>query len=299
MAVARQLSPVPGHRMTRHLRLAAPEGFSLWATVRSHGWSDLPPFDTDRTGHTLRIRLGAATATVTQEKGALRLALASERPLGAAARRAAVATVRSCLRLDLDLDRFHRMCRRDPDLAWAARAGAGRFLRAPLAFQDAVMTLATTNCSWALTRRITSTLAERYGENGTLPTAKRLCRVRPAELRRASLGYRAPYLAALARGRDLEGLRTDPRPTAEIRRSLLDLPGFGPYAAENMLRLLGRFEHLALDSWVLREWKEQYGRATERAILRRVEPFGEWKGLAFWLLVTAPWYRREVWRDGF
>ncbi|MCI0589921.1 MAG: hypothetical protein L0323_24175, partial [Planctomycetes bacterium] len=97
-------------------RLRAPEGFSLWATVRSHGWSDLPPFDTDRTGHTLVIRLGLAVATVTQDKGALRLALASDAPLDAAARRAAVAAVRSCLRLDLDLLEFHRMCRSDPEL---------------------------------------------------------------------------------------------------------------------------------------------------------------------------------------
>ena len=122
----------------------------------------------------------------------------------------------------------------------------------------------------------------------------------PADLRRLSLGYRAPYLAALARGRNLERLREDPRPTAEIRRDLLELPGFGPYAAENMLRLLGRFEHLALDSWVLRVWRERYGgRATERAILRRVERYGEHKGLAFWLLVTAHWYGRETWRDKF
>ncbi|MCK6460461.1 MAG: Fe-S cluster assembly protein HesB, partial [Planctomycetes bacterium] len=98
---------------------------------------------------------------------------------------------------------------------------------------------------------------------------------------------------------DLERLREDRRPTAELRRDLLEIPGFGPYAAENMLRLLGRFEHLALDSWVLRVWKERYGRATERAILRRVEPFGEWRGLAFWLLVTRHWYGRETWRDKF
>ncbi|MFI5401716.1 MAG: Fe-S cluster assembly protein HesB [Planctomycetota bacterium] len=282
-------------------RIAAPEGFSLWATVRSHGWSDLPPFDTDRTGHTLVIRLGRAIATVTQEGAALRVALASRGALDAATRRAAIAAVRSCLRLDLDLSGFWEMCARDPELAWAAGAGAGRLLRAPTVFDDAVMTLATTNCSWALTRKITASLAERYGEGGALPTAARLCRARAQDLRRASLGYRAPYLAALARGKDLEGLRTDPRPTSEIRRALLELPGFGPYAAENMLRLLGRFEHLALDSWVLRTWKEKYPRrqATERAILRRVEPFGEWRGLAFWLLVTSHWYGREEWRDKF
>ena len=238
---------------------------------------------------------------MTEEGGDLRVALESEKPLDAAARREAALAVGSCLRLDLDLAGFHGLCERDPELAWAARTGAGRMLRAPTAFDDATMILATTNCSWALTRKITRTLAERYGENGALPSAARLRGLKPTDLRGASLGYRAPYLAALARAGDLERFRNDTRPTDEVRRDLLELPGFGPYAAENMLRLLGRFEHLALDSWVTRAWKKRYPRrqATERAILRRVEPFGEWRGLAFWLLVTEHWYGREAWRDKF
>jgi len=284
----------------RSFRVPAPRGFSLWATVRSHGWSDLPPFDTDRTGHTLIIRLGRATATVRQEGEALHVSLASKAPLPATERRRAIAAIRSCLRFDLDLGAFWRLCERDPELRWAAKAGAGRFLRAPAAFHDATMTLATTNCSWALTRKIVGSLAQTYGRNGTLPSKRTLARATPAELRQASLGYRAPFLAALARGPDLERLRHDPRPTTEIRKDLLALPGFGPYAAENMLRLLGRFEHLALDSWVLKTWRAKYpGRATERAIGRRVEAYGEWRGLALWLLVTAHWYGRETWRDKF
>jgi N-glycosylase/DNA lyase len=281
-------------------RLAVPPGFLLRATVRSHGWSDLPPFDTDRTGETLILHLGPATATVRQEGEAL--AVTFDRPLDAASRRAAERAIRSCLRLDLDLTGFHALCRGDPELRWAARVGAGRMLRAPTVFADATMVLATTNCSWALTRRIVGSLAARYGENGALPDAGRLRAIPAAELRRtASLGYRAPYLAALARAGDLERYRADPRPTEELRRELLDLPGFGPYAAESMLRLLGRFEHLALDSWVLRSWKRKYPRrqATPRAIRNRVEGYGEWRGLAFWLLVTAHWYDREEWRDKF
>jgi 3-methyladenine DNA glycosylase/8-oxoguanine DNA glycosylase len=285
----------------RRCRLVPPRGFSLWATVRSHGWSDLPPFDTDRTGHTLEIRLGRATATVRQEGTSLDVALASRSPLSGTDRQRALAAVRSCLRFDLDLDPFHEACARDPELRWAKERGAGRILRAPTAFHDATMTLATTNCSWALTRRIVGALARTYGREGALPSARTLAKVPPAELKEASLGYRAPYLAALARGRDLERLRRDRRPTAELRKDLLSLPGFGPYAAENMLRLLGRFEHLALDSWVLRTWRTKYPRrqSTERAILKRVERFGEWRGLAFWLLMTAHWYGRETWRDKF
>jgi len=100
----------------RRFRLATPHGFSLWATVRSHGWSDLPPFDTDRTGHTLTIHLDRATATVRQEGAGLQVALGSKSPLPAPERRRAIAAIRSCLRFDLDLADFWEACERDPDL---------------------------------------------------------------------------------------------------------------------------------------------------------------------------------------
>jgi N-glycosylase/DNA lyase len=281
------------------VRMAAPADFNLRSTVRSHGWSDLPPFDTDRTGDTLVIYLGQARANVTQAGGDLTAILESSRRLAAAERRAAVAAIRSCLRLDLDLAGFWALCRKDPGLKWADRRKAGRFLRAPTAWADAVMVLATTNCSWALTRRILASLVERWGEGGALPARERLARVSADALRRhGRLGYRAPYLAALARGPDLEALRTDSAPTDELYRRLVALPGFGPYAAGNLLRLLGRFEHLALDSWVSKAWERKFPRrkATETAIARRLERYGEYRGLAFWLLVTEDWYDREVWR---
>lgn len=286
-------------RMT--VRIPSPADFNLRSTVRSHGWSDLPPFETDRTGDTLAIRLGRATATVSRSGPHLEVILESAGRLAAAERRAATAAVRSCLHLDLDLTAFWELCRRDPDLAWAHRRRAGRLLRAPTAWEDAVMILATTNCSWALTRRILAALAERWGENGALPTRERLARVPADELRRhGRLGYRAPYLAALARGPDLEGLRTDPAPTDDLYRRLLDLPGFGPYAAGSFLRLLGRFEHLALDAWVRKAWERRFPRrrATESAIARRLDRrgYGEYRGLAFWLLVTEAWYDRDAWR---
>jgi N-glycosylase/DNA lyase len=226
----------------------------------------------------------------------------SARPLREAQKRAISKVVRGCLQLDLDLGPFWELCRSDPDLRWAAEARAGRFLRAPTAFADAAMVLATTNCSWALTRKIVGSLVREWGRGGAFPEKSRLAGVAAAEFReRAPLGYRAPYLEALARGPDLEALRSDRSPSPELRRRLLDLPGFGPYAAESLLRLLGRFDYLALDSWVVRRWKEMHPRreATPRALERRFARYGEWKGLALWLTVTSRWYGAAEWRDKF
>jgi len=251
-----------------------PPDFDLAATIRCHGWSDLPPFETDEGGTLLVIR--TAQGPITVRDG--RISARSRRLREIAA---------SCLRFDLDLTAFWALCAEDPDLDWAPRAQAGRFLRAPTAFADAVMILATTNCTWALTKKMLRGLVEKYGEDGAFPDQKRLARVR-----RFGFGYRDPYLAALARGPDLEGYRTDERPTAVIRKELLGLPGFGSYAVDCFLRSIGRFDGLAIDSMVRARWKEAYPRRppTEKSIGRRFAKFGEWRGLALWLFLTSDWY---------
>jgi N-glycosylase/DNA lyase len=252
----------------------------LRAAVLSHGWSQLAPFEARV--DTLSIRLRGGPVRV----------FARGRELWAEGARDPVA-IRACLSLELDLEPFWRICRDDADLNWASRARAGRVLRAPTAFADAAMVLATTNCSWSLTKRIVSALCEHWGEDGAFPDQAALADVSEADLKEyGRLGYRAPFLRKLAQ-RDLESLRHDDRPTEEIYRDLLALPGFGPYAAEGMLRLLHRFEHFALDSWVVPRYGELFPRrrCTETALCRRFARYGTWRGLAFWLTVTADWYR--------
>ncbi len=247
-----------------------PAHVDLRSTVQSHGWSQLPPFRRDATASWLEIRTGAGKAVVRDG----RIWARTKRARDIAA---------SCLRFELDLQPFWDLCRADPDLAWAAEQRAGRFLRAPTAWTDAVMILATTNCTWGLTIHMLERLVEKYGEDGAFPTQERLRRVR-----KFGFGYRDPYLAALARGTDLEVYRTDERPTAVIRKELLALPGFGPYAVDNFLRSIGRFDGFAVDSMVRTRWKKLYPRG--RSMERRFSRFGEWRGLACWLLLTRELY---------
>ena len=261
--------------------LAVPKDFNLRSTVRSHGWSTLGPFDADNTGDTLYISLPEGRAKVRQ-RGTRLIVEGID----------SVAPVRACLQPEFDLSDFWALARQDPDLKWAAQRKAGRMLRAPTAFGDALMVLATTNCSWAITTRMVSNLIHRWGRNGALPSQQTVAKRSEKELRDATWGYRAPYLQELARGPNLETLRHDKRPTVELRKYLLSLRGFGAYAADTMLKLLGRFEHLALDSWVTRVWKEKFPRRkpTESAIRRRLSRYGPWTGLAFFLIVTADRY---------
>ena len=192
-----------------------------------------------------------------------------------------------------------------PDLRWALSRGAGRLLRSPTVFEDAVKTLCTTNCSWSLTRAMVGRLCETLGEPGpggeqAFPTPAALA-ARPESFFRDTIraGYRAPFLRTLGRevasGRlDLEPLRDAPVPSLELRRRLQALDGFGPYAAEHLARLLGRHDFLALYSWTRERLRVLRGRRRPPgdALLRRwFAPYGAYAGLAMWLEVTADWHQ--------
>jgi 3-methyladenine DNA glycosylase/8-oxoguanine DNA glycosylase len=112
----------------------------------------------------------------------------------------------------------------------------------------------------------------------------------------ARAGYRGPYLRTLAEdvasgALDLEQLNDPELPVEEVEARLLALPGVGPYAAAHvMLTSLGRYSRLVLDSWTRPTYAKLAGRkASDKTIARKFRPYGEFAGLAFWLLLTRGW----------
>jgi hypothetical protein len=92
-------------------------------------------------------------------------------------------------------------------------------------------------------------------------------------------------------------IRQNPRKGFE---EILEEHGFGPYAAEGILRILGRHDFLALDSWVRMKYRELHPgpkKKTDASIARRYARYGENRGLAMWLELTEEWHRGEesVW----
>jgi N-glycosylase/DNA lyase len=212
--------------------------------------------------------------------------------------------LRSCLRLDETLEPFHREMRRFPSYRWISSSRAGRLLRAPTAFEDVVKMLCTTNCTWALTTQMVRNLVHRLGAgstNGTaaFPTPATIAETSERFLRNEiKAGYRAPYLLEFARRAasgdlDPESWRRSALPTEDLMAAVRSVKGIGPYAAENILRLLGRYEHLAFDSWVRRRYSTLFHkgrRVRDASIEARYAPFGSWKGLVFWLEMTRDWH---------
>ncbi|MEX0821681.1 MAG: hypothetical protein WD021_06010, partial [Rhodothermales bacterium] len=74
------------------------------------------------------------------------------------------------------------------------------------------------------------------------------------------------------------------RSSEDLFQALQSLSGFGPYAAGSALKLLGRFDYLALDSVARSTYRNAYGDDGPDAQIRRhYEPYGRWQGLVIWM----------------
>lgn len=283
--------------------------FGFWQTVNSHGWCALVPFEVDRKEQRLErifeLRDGILVkCSLRQNSANLTAELQSSRRLTKTEKSEVHQQVCTCLRLNEDLSEFTREARRHPQYRWIARQGAGRLLRAPTVFEDVVKMICTTNCSWALTESMVGNLVRKLGtsfDDGarSFPSPQALAQVTEKYLRtHIRTGYRSPYLLELATriaGGDLkiEHWRSSSLSSEQLFEEARSVKGMGNYAAGNVLKLLGRYDYLGLDSWVRAKFYELHKRGrrvSDAMIEKHYAPFGKWKGLFFWLEMTRQWY---------
>lgn len=301
------------------LKLAVPEPFELDVVVRGHGWVGLAPHRYERAqgrlhtvldlatlgvarGPVVDVELRAGTGPTPGLIARVRARRALERSELERVRRA----LATSLALDVDLAEFWAHCQSIDRLRWVGSRGAGRLQRSPVLFEDLIKLLFTTNCTWANTVSMVRRTCEALGRRGPagvpgFPSAA-TCARQPESFWRDEVraGYRAGHCQTIAEGfasgrLSAEQFDDPDLPTAELRRRLLALPGFGPYAAGQALRLLGRFDDLAIDAWVRKQANELHGlaRDDDRALALRYVEFGRFAGLALWMDVTKPWHVTE------
>jgi 3-methyladenine DNA glycosylase/8-oxoguanine DNA glycosylase len=174
----------------------------------------------------------------------------------------------------------------------------GRVLRSPTLFEDVVKTILTTNTLWSATKRMNLNLIEKFGpsldgdpEKRAFPSPAEVAASSPEILKEAvRVGYRAPaiheFAARVASGElDIESFKASDLPTLELRKELLKIKGVGPYAAANLLMILGRSDFIPIDSWALKmvshEWYDGEP-VTPAQVEEHFEKWGEFKGLAYW-----------------
>lgn len=291
---------------TMDIKISTPANFSYRRTVMSHGWYALRPFQFKEAEWKLVRVLDAGQSkpiTVTITPARRGILVRTSRPAGKKASEKIVRDVRHMFRLDDDMATFYRAVAEEPEFAWIVSEGAGRLLRSPTVFEDLVKMMCTTNCSWALTEKMVESLVQELGRESddgrkAFPTAAAMAEKDEKFFReRVRAGYRAPYLQELAQrvasgSLNVESWLDSDLPAAELLKEMKGVKGVGNYAAENLMKLIGRYDGLALDSWTRAQFarRRNNGRtAADKKIARFYARFNSWRGLALWCDMTRHW----------
>ena len=280
--------------------LPARQPFRFLSVIHSHGWVQMAPFAfdeetsvltyTDRlsNGRMLNYQVSETDGGISIQTGALNRTKQAE----------VSEHITWMFGLDMDFSAFYAASKHEPKLQQAEKMARGRVLRSPTIFEDVVKTILTTNTLWTATKRMNLNLIREYSptsngdaENRPFPSPAEIAASSPEVLREAvRVGYRAPSIHELAvrvdSGElDIESFKTSTLPTLELRKELLKIKGVGPYAAANLLLILGRGDFIPLDSWALKlvshEWYNGEP-VTSKQVEEHFEEWGEFKGLAYW-----------------
>ncbi|MFC2064634.1 DNA-3-methyladenine glycosylase family protein [Chloroflexota bacterium] len=274
--------------------------FNFKTVVTSHGWCQVKPFhwreEEEVLEYILRLSNGRVIKLeITGIPGGVKIDTSQ---LSKKEKTEVIDILLWMFGMELDLSPFYKAIRGKPQLAHVEKKNMGRILRSPTFFEDVVRTILTTNTLWSATIRMTANLVAQFGEGlpgeperKAFPSPNRLAQTSEEKLRSETrLGYRAPYILELAKriessDLDMESYKTSALPTYDLRKELLKIKGIGPYAAANLLMILGRSDFLPIDSWALKVVSHEWfnGDAiTPSQVQESFEKWGEWKGLVFW-----------------
>ncbi|MEO0511531.1 MAG: hypothetical protein AAF108_01365 [Planctomycetota bacterium] len=294
------------------LTIRVPADYLLPRDVCSYGYFLLAPNHWDPADQTFRTTLllegGATTAVIAQRLARRGSSLTArfDRPLSRPEQADARAQIARMLNLAQDVDEIRAFHRVDP--RWR-RSGRGRLMRSVSLFEDVIKTVTSCNVAWPNTINMNRNFCEVLGKRSpsgyfAFPSPVKLARTRPGTLRgRCRVGYRDERLIALAKlfaeGRiDEAWLASPDTPNDDAFAFLLSLPGIGPYAAGNIMQLLGRYSRLALDTESVRHARTVLGMRGESAsimkrLARHYEPFGEHKFRSYWFELWTDYERKR------
>ena len=279
------------------ITLTVPADFQLARDACSYGYISLAPNRWDVREHSfsrpLLLHDRICSVRITQPRKHLKVELSrSLRP-----RELSELNSQICRMLRLDMTtamvkEFHAI-----DPRWG-KSGRARLVRSPTLFEDVLKTVMSCNVTWAgtvgMSRRMCEVLGEGELENRTFPSPQSIAARRPAFLRtRCRLGYRDERIVQLAklwkRGSiDETWLHNPATPDAAIHEYLIELPGIGPYAAANIMQLLGRYARLPCDTETVRHGRtvlsfKGNSASVSRQVRQHFAPFGQWQFLSYWL----------------
>ncbi|MFN8439778.1 MAG: endonuclease III domain-containing protein [Caldilineaceae bacterium] len=274
--------------------------FNFESTVRSHGWYQLAPIQWDEATKVLRkpealSRGKVVLLEISEHRDGLTVSV--DEPLSAEEEAELTQKLRWMFWLDSDFSEFYAAADQEPRLVHCRIKSYGRLLRSTTLFEDVVRVMMTTNIQWSGTKRLVAKLVENFGAPlpqsiilRAFPTPQAVANSDEVTLRSLGLGYRSPYLLKLAQGIvsgqiQLESFRDEEKPTEQLRKEILKLPGIGPYAAATVLSILGRFDYIGVDSEAVSSVSKYFyeGKPVgEKEVYAIFGKWGKYKALAYW-----------------
>lgn len=283
------------------IRIKKLQDFRFVPTVFSHGWHELLPFRFDddqnklirvnklKSGRIVELQIYEDELNLNISVDALKDGLNIEET------KEIITTVSEMLNLNQDFSEFYDLLRKHKSHKWISRNSLGRLLISPTVWEDVVKTLLTTNTTWDVTKimckRLVS-IGEEFSEGiNCFPTPIEIASMDINILNeKIRIGYRGEYLLNLAnsicdKGIDLESWRNKDVSTMDLYKQIKSIKGFGDYAAGSILKLLGRFDKIGIDTACRSVFKERYSNGqqiSDKNIQDYYNKFGQWQGLVSW-----------------
>ena len=277
------------------------EQFDFKQTVLSHGWYMLAPFQLDRDSMTLHYTYQATSGDVLhlsmgQVGEQIQVDVPDVDTVSPDLNDEISNVVKTIFNTNWDLTPFYRAMRDFEGYDWLENERKGRILIAPTVWEDLAKVLLTTNTTWAQTIQMSQRLCYLGTPHPTLsntfafPSPQMIANI-DFEVFASALraGYRTAYLYKLAQKitqgeLDVESWRMLDGET--LYRQVKSLKGYGDYSAGTIVRMLGHFDKLAIDS----ACREMYAtlhndgeKGDDKAIQALYVQFGQWKGLVMWM----------------
>lgn len=276
------------------ITLATPADFNFKSTVESHGWYQLEPdhynpeqgilsrpylLDNDKTV-TLSMTGGKSRSLMINVNGQ---AIISSRD-----RNNIMRLAENMFNLKQNLTPFYQQMAKIEGYQWIAEKKPARLLASPTVWEDLAKTLLTTNTSWGNTIKMVASLSA-IDDYNIFPSPQKIASMKEDDFADAvGAGYRAPYLyeaaKRIAAGEiNVESWRT--LDSDDLYKAIKDLKGFGDYAAGTVMRLLGHFDKLAIDTVARKAYEHVTGHEprSDTEIRDYYEKFGKWRGLVLWM----------------
>ena len=291
------------------IKIQLPTYYDLFMTCHSHGWKNLSPFSWNQDDQSLSFAAFArelpVDVIVRQTPTHLKADLISNSRLTKDHVAELYQAVTRSLSINSDTEplrvKAEKVC---SDFAELVSKGAGRLLRAPTLWEDAAKTLFTTNCSWALTKKMCQAMCSSTFSDPApsgvcpFPPPGRILSYPPEKIREnAPVGYRARYLLSLAvRFHDdplFGNLESNGHAYKDADGLVRGLAGFGDYAVAHLLVMAGYFHEIPIDTVVVSYLKTNHRvRKPVSFVEREYRKWGEYK---WWGLKLEKIIRKQNW----